>query len=83
MENQPSSQTTEQLAPYSRGFLLGLYQRMALIREFEPSRYVDPLKLRRLDEVGRLALVACRLAADAWYGRVSVLEYFRGLPASC
>ncbi len=36
----------------------------ALIRDFEPSRYVDPLKLRRLDEVGRLALVACRLAAD-------------------
>jgi 3-oxoacyl-[acyl-carrier-protein] synthase II len=36
----------------------------ALIRDFEPSRYIDPLKLRRMDEVGRLALVACRLAAD-------------------
>ncbi|MBE3135078.1 MAG: hypothetical protein IMZ55_16550 [Acidobacteria bacterium] len=36
----------------------------ALVRGFEPSRYIDPMKLRRIDEVGRLALVACRLAAE-------------------
>ena len=36
----------------------------ALIRGFDPARYLDPMKLRRIDEVGRLALVACRLAAE-------------------
>ncbi len=36
----------------------------ALVRDFEPSRFIDPMKLRRVDEVGRLALVACRLAAE-------------------
>ena len=36
----------------------------ALVRGFEPARYIEPLKLRRIDEVGRLALVACRLAAE-------------------
>jgi 3-oxoacyl-[acyl-carrier-protein] synthase II len=36
----------------------------ALVRDFEPSRYIDPLKLRRMDEVGRLALSACRLASE-------------------
>jgi len=36
----------------------------ALIRDFEPARYIDPLKLRRIDEVGRLALAACRLATE-------------------
>jgi 3-oxoacyl-[acyl-carrier-protein] synthase II len=36
----------------------------ALIRDFEPSRHIDPLKLRRMDEVGRLALVVCQLAAE-------------------
>lgn len=36
----------------------------ALLRDFEPSRYIDPLKLRRMDEVGRLALVVCRWAVE-------------------
>jgi len=36
----------------------------ALVRGFEPARYIEPMKLRRIDEVGRLALVACRLAAE-------------------
>ena len=36
----------------------------ALVRGFEPARYIEPMKLRRVDEVGRLALVACRLAAE-------------------
>ncbi len=36
----------------------------ALIRGFDPSRYIDPMKLRRIDEVGRLALATCRLALD-------------------
>jgi 3-oxoacyl-[acyl-carrier-protein] synthase II len=36
----------------------------ALVRDFDPTIYVDPLKLRKLDEVGRLALVACRLAFE-------------------
>ena len=36
----------------------------ALLRGFEPARFIDPMKLRRIDEVGRLALVACRLAAE-------------------
>lgn len=37
----------------------------ALLRDFDPARYVAPLKLRRMDEVGRLALAACRLALEA------------------
>ncbi|HEY3384139.1 MAG TPA: beta-ketoacyl synthase N-terminal-like domain-containing protein [Vicinamibacterales bacterium] len=36
----------------------------ALLRDFDPSRFLEPLKLRRVDEVGRLALAACRLAID-------------------
>jgi 3-oxoacyl-[acyl-carrier-protein] synthase II len=34
------------------------------VRGFDPARYIDPLKLRRIDEVGRLALAACRLAIE-------------------
>ncbi len=53
------------LAPVSRFSTEGCRSHTAgLVRDFEPSRHVDPLKLRRLDEIGRLALVACRLAAD-------------------
>ena len=37
----------------------------ARLRDFDPARYVEPLKLRRMDEIGRLALAACRLAVDA------------------
>jgi 3-oxoacyl-[acyl-carrier-protein] synthase II len=36
----------------------------ALLRDFEPGRYYDPMKLRRVDEGGRLGLVASRLAID-------------------
>lgn len=36
----------------------------ALIRDFDPARYIAPMKLRRIDEVGRLAIAACRLAAE-------------------
>ncbi len=36
----------------------------ALIRGFDPAQFIDPMKLRRIDQAGRLALVACRLAAE-------------------
>jgi 3-oxoacyl-[acyl-carrier-protein] synthase II len=36
----------------------------ALVRGFDPAQFIDPMKLRRMDEVGRLALVSCRLAAE-------------------
>src|SRR5450759_3941333 len=36
----------------------------ALLRDFDPGRFLDPMKLRRVDEGGRLALAACRLAID-------------------
>jgi 3-oxoacyl-[acyl-carrier-protein] synthase II len=36
----------------------------ALVRDFQPSRYIEPMKLRRFDEVGRLALATCRLAIE-------------------
>ena len=36
----------------------------ALVRGFDPLQFIEPMKLRRIDEVGRLALVACRLAAE-------------------
>lgn len=36
----------------------------AMLRDFDPSRYIQPLKLRRVDETGRLALAACRLAIE-------------------
>lgn len=36
----------------------------AVVRDFDPARYIEPLKLRRIDEVGRLALAACKLAAQ-------------------
>lgn len=36
----------------------------ALLRDFDPSRYIEPLKLRRIDEIGRLALAAARLALE-------------------
>lgn len=39
-------------------------QTAALIRDFDPARYIDPAKLRRIDEVGRLALSTCRLALE-------------------
>jgi 3-oxoacyl-(acyl-carrier-protein) synthase len=52
------------LEPVSRFSTEGCRSHTAgLVRDFDPSRYVDPLKLRRIDEMGRLALVACRLAA--------------------
>lgn len=35
---------------------------MAKIDGFTPSAFIDPAKLRRIDEVGRLALASCRLA---------------------
>jgi 3-oxoacyl-[acyl-carrier-protein] synthase II len=39
-------------------------RRAALIPAFEPSRYIDPQKLRRIDEIGRLAIAATRLALE-------------------
>lgn len=36
----------------------------ALLPDFDPARFIDPLKLRRVDEVGRLALATCRLALE-------------------
>ena len=36
----------------------------ALLRDFDAGRYYDPMKLRRVDEVGRLGLVSSRLAID-------------------
>jgi 3-oxoacyl-[acyl-carrier-protein] synthase II len=35
--------------------------RAALVRDFDPAAFIPPLKLRRIDAVGRLALVASRL----------------------
>src|SRR5437773_368685 len=36
--------------------------RAALIRDFDPAAFIPPLKLRRIDAVGRLALACARLA---------------------
>jgi 3-oxoacyl-[acyl-carrier-protein] synthase II len=36
----------------------------AILTDFQPARFIDPMKLRRIDEVGRLALTTCRLAID-------------------
>ncbi len=36
----------------------------ATIQGFDPTAFIAPLKLRRVDEVGRLALVCARLAFD-------------------
>lgn len=34
------------------------------LRGFDPARYINPAKLRRIDEVGRVAIAACRLALE-------------------
>lgn len=34
------------------------------LRDFDPARYINPAKLRRIDEVGRVAIAACRLALE-------------------
>jgi 3-oxoacyl-[acyl-carrier-protein] synthase II len=39
-------------------------RRAALISVFDPARYIDAQKLRRIDEIGRLAIAAARLALD-------------------
>ena len=36
----------------------------ARITDFDPARFVSPLKLRRVDAVGRIALAAASLALD-------------------
>jgi 3-oxoacyl-[acyl-carrier-protein] synthase II len=36
----------------------------ASLHDFDPARFIPPLKLRRIDEIGRLALVGCRLAVE-------------------
>jgi 3-oxoacyl-[acyl-carrier-protein] synthase II len=36
--------------------------KMAKIDGFTPAAFIDPAKLRRIDEIGRLALASCRLA---------------------
>jgi 3-oxoacyl-[acyl-carrier-protein] synthase II len=38
--------------------------RAALVRDFDPAAFIPPLKLRRVDEVGRLALACAALAFD-------------------
>lgn len=38
--------------------------RAAVIREFDPAAFIPPLKLRRIDAVGRLALACARLLFD-------------------
>jgi 3-oxoacyl-[acyl-carrier-protein] synthase II len=38
--------------------------RAAMVRGFDPAAFVAPLKLRRVDEVGRLALACARLVLD-------------------
>lgn len=38
--------------------------RAAMIQDFDPAAFIPPMKLRRVDEVGRLALVCARLALD-------------------
>ena len=53
------------IAPVTRFSTAGCRSHTAaLIPGFEPTQYIEPLKLRRIDEVGRLALVACRFAAE-------------------
>src|SRR4029077_2215811 len=36
----------------------------AMIRGFDPAAFIPPLKLRKIDSVGRLALVSTRLLFD-------------------
>jgi hypothetical protein len=38
--------------------------RAATVRGFDPTAFMSPLKLRRVDEVGRLTLACARLAAS-------------------
>src|SRR5438132_740146 len=39
--------------------------RAAMIREFDPARFIPPLKMRRIDAVGRLAVSATHMLFDA------------------
>ncbi|HTV00260.1 MAG TPA: beta-ketoacyl synthase N-terminal-like domain-containing protein [Luteitalea sp.] len=39
--------------------------RAAELRDFDPATVIPPMKLRRMDEVGRLTVAAARLAFDA------------------
>src|SRR5438552_3724248 len=39
--------------------------RAATIQEFDPAAFISPLKLRRIDEVGRVAIAAAKMALDA------------------
>ena len=36
----------------------------ALVRDFEPTRWIPPMKLRRMDDTGKFAVVAARQALD-------------------
>lgn len=36
----------------------------AVVREFEPTRWIPPMKLRRMDDTGRFAVVSARQALD-------------------
>jgi 3-oxoacyl-[acyl-carrier-protein] synthase II len=38
--------------------------RAAMLHGFDASRYIDAQKLRRIDEIGRLAIASCRLALE-------------------
>src|SRR5262249_27382115 len=38
--------------------------RAATIRDFDPTAFIAPLNLRRIDEVGRVAIAAAKIALD-------------------
>jgi 3-oxoacyl-[acyl-carrier-protein] synthase II len=38
--------------------------RVASLREFDPARFIPPMKLRRIDQVGRVALACAKLALE-------------------
>jgi 3-oxoacyl-(acyl-carrier-protein) synthase len=43
----------------------GRARHAALVREFEPTRWIPAMKLRRMDDTGKFAVVAARRALDA------------------
>src|SRR6478736_2433843 len=40
-------------------------RRAAQLSDFDPAAFIHPMKLRRMDEVGALAVASARLALDA------------------
>ncbi len=39
-------------------------RRAALLKDFDAAAFIDPSRLRRVDQIGRLVLSSCRLALD-------------------